>query len=540
MTLTNLDVIVVGAGFSGILAVYRLRKLGFRVQGFERQERLGGVWRENAYPGAAVDSLFPFYQFYDAELLQDWEWVEQFPTRAEMLRYFDHVDKRWEISASFEFGVSVSAARYSETTQRWTVSLEDGRRAEARWFIPAVGFSSVLNIPRIPGMSRFRGPIYHTAKWPHDAVSMRGKRVAVIGTGPSGVQIIQSVGKIAKAMTIFQQSPCLTLRKYGSPSQTATALCMRPDDHREALRLGLQTSNGFGYVPRDQDTLDVPIEERNHFYQQRYLAGGWAFWMAGFRDLCQNIQANRDAYDFWARRTRARISDVAKRELLVPQIPSFAFGIKRPCLEEDLYEVMDQPHVKVIDISNQQIELITETGIRVHGQTVECEAIILATGFGDEASGLRSLHIRGRNGIRLEDAWSDGVESHLGMAIHSFPNMVILYGPQCPTLLVNSPAVITVQVEWLCEIIARCQQAGICQLEATSKSHCQWERKMSLLWDKTLYHTHARKSKKTAEANKEEKTWVGGLILYRRELENCLANNLEGFQAWHVEETGLL
>lgn len=485
----------------------RLRQLGFRVHGFERQERLGGVWCENAYPIAAVDSPFPYYQFYDAELLRDWQWKEQFPTRAEMLRYFEHVDTQWGVSVSFEFGVSVSGAEYSEVTQRWTVSLEDGRRADAQWLVPAVGFSSVLNIPRIPGITQFCGPIYHTARWPCDAMDMRGKKVAVVGTGPSGVQIIQSVGKVAKAMTIYQQSPCLTLRKNSRPDNMAEALGMGLDDYRETLQVGLRSFNGFHYALRDQDTLTLPAEERYLFYQKRYLEGGWAFWMGGFRDLCQGLQANQDAYAFWAEQTRPRISSAAKRELLVPKVPSLPFGVKRPCLEEDLYEVIDQPHVDIVDISEKPIEAITETGICAHGQTIEFDAIILATGFGDEASGLKSLHIRGRNGIALEDAWSDGVQSHLGIATNRFPNLFFLYGPQCPTLLVNSPAVITVQVEWLCRVISDCRWTGISQLEATGESQHVWQQKMEKLWVKSLYHKHPKKSKEGSKMRKEEQTW---------------------------------
>ena len=424
-----------------------------------------------------------------------------------MLRYFEHVNTEWGISASFDFGVSVSGAEYSEASRRWTVSLEDGRRANAQWLVPAVGFSSVLTIPQIPGINRFRGPIYHSARWPHEAMNMQGKKVAVIGTGPSGVQIIQSVGKVAKALTIYQQTPCFTLRKYSNPDKTAETLGMDPNGHREALQLGLQSFNGFQYALRDQDTLTVPAEERNLFYQKRYLEGGWAFWMAGFRDLCQDLQANRDAYAFWAEQTRARISNASKRKLLVPEVPSLPFGVKRPCLEEDLYEVMDQPQVEIVDISENPIEAFTETGIRAHGQTIEFDAIILATGFGDEASGLKSLNIRGRNGLALEDAWSEGVETHLGIAIHQFPNMFFLYGPQCPTLLVNSPAVITVQVEWLCRIISDCQRAGVSQLEATGESHRVWQQKMEKLWVKSLYYQCPRKSKKGSKISKEGQTW---------------------------------
>ena len=424
-----------------------------------------------------------------------------------MLRYFEHVDAQWAVSDSFEFDVSVAGAEYSEATQRWTVSLEDGRRANAQWLVPAVGFSSVLNIPKIPGINLFRGPIYHTARWPRDALDMRGKKVAVIGTGPSGVQIIQAVGKIAKAMTIYQQTPCLTLRKYSRPDKTAETLGMGPDDYRETLEVGLRSFNGFHYALRDQDTLTLPEEERNLFYQKRYQEGGWAFWMGGFRDLCQDLQANQDAYAFWAEQTRARISSAAKRELLVPKVPALPFGVKRPCLEEDLYEVMDQPNVDIVDISEKPIEAITETGICANGQTIEFDAIILATGFGDEASGLKSLNIRGRNGIALKDAWSEGVQSHLGIAINQFPNLFFLYGPQCPTLLVNSPAVITVQVEWLCRIISECQRAGVSQLEASEESQQAWQQKMEELWVKSLYHTHSQGDKKGSKMRKKEQTW---------------------------------
>ena len=424
-----------------------------------------------------------------------------------MLRYFDHVDAQWDVSPSFEFGVSVSGAKYSEATQRWTVSLEDGRRADAQWLVPAVGFSSVLAIPEIPGINRFRGPVYHSARWPSDAIDLRGKKVAVIGTGPSGVQIIQSVGKVAGAMTIYQQTPCLTLRKYSSPDRTAETLGMGPDDHRESLQLGLQSFNGFHYALRDQDTMTVPAEERSLFYQKRYLEGGWAFWMAGFRDLCQDLEANRDAYSFWAEKTRARISDAAKQELLVPDIPALPFGIKRPCLEEDLYEVMDQPQVEIVDVSENPIEAINETGICAHGQTIEFDTIILATGFGDEASGLKGLNIQGRNGVTLQEAWSEGVQSHMGIAINGFPNMLFLYGPQCPTLLVNSLAVITIQVEWLCRIMSDCRGSGVSQLEATSESHRVWQYKMGELWVKSLYHKHPHNDKKRSKMTKEEQTW---------------------------------
>jgi cation diffusion facilitator CzcD-associated flavoprotein CzcO len=483
-----------------------------------------------------VDSPFPFYQFYEGELLQGWRWKNQFPTRAEMLQYFEYVDKQWDISTSFEFGTSVSGAEYSEVSHRWSVSLEDGRQTTAQWLIPAVGFTSSINMPQINGFHQFRGPIYHTAKWPRDGgMDMRDKKVAVIGTGPSGVQIIQSIGKVAKSMTIYQQSPSLTLRKYSSRtsgSDTATKTLtpqMGLTEHQNALQLGLESFNGFHYALRDHDALTIPTEERKIFYQNLYLEGGWAFWMAGFRDIGHSLQANKDAYTFWAEQTRPRISDLAKRKLLVPEVSAIPFGVRRPCLEEDLYEVLNQSNVEIIDISKEKIEALTETGIRAQGHTIEFDAIILATGFSDDASGLRNLNIRGRNGVSLTDAWSKGVQSHLGMTVNQFPNMFFLYGPQCPTLLVNSPAVITVQVEWLERVISHCRQHNVSRLEATDNSHNVWQQKIEKLWVKSLYSNSSRKNEKKGSKVKE-RTWIGGLQMYRSELESCLANGLEGFE----------
>ena len=418
-----------------------------------------------------------------------------------------NVDDVWRVSEDFEFNATVSRAHYVEGKKGWVVTLADGRQVEAQWLLPAVGFSSVLNMPRISGMDHFDGPIYHTARWPHDAMDMSGKRVAVIGTGPSGVQVIQAIGKVAKAMTIYQQTPCLTLRKYAGvesqPHLRKTGLDIEP----ETLRRGLQSFNGFQYAHRDQDTLTASTEERDHFYRQRYQEGGWAFWMGGFRDLYHDSQANEDAYAFWADQTKARIRNPSKRKLLVPENPSMPFGVKRPCLEEDLYEVMDQSNVEIVDISERPIEAFTREGVLANGRNRAFDAIILATGFADEASGILNLDIHGCDGISLTNAWSSDVQSHLGIAVNGFPNMFYLYGPQCPTLLVNSPAVIAVQVDWVCDVLADCRKKGVGVLEATTEAQVLWQRKMREHWVKSLYYKHTVKVKKGAKAKIKEQTW---------------------------------
>ncbi|KGO43222.1 hypothetical protein PEXP_029690 [Penicillium expansum] len=524
MTRDVLDVAIVGAGFSGILALHRLRQLGLRVRGFERKASLGGVWRENAYPGAAVDSPFPFYQFYDAGLLQDWQWREEYPSRAEMLRYFEQVDREWSISEGFEFGAHITGARFSAESQQWAISLADGREIYAQWFIPAVGFNSVVNMPQIPGLDRFQGQVYHTAQWPHDSVSMENKNVAVIGTGPSGVQIIQSVGEVAKSLTIYQQTPFLTLPKYGNrPPKLAGSdlLEMGVEAFDAAFQRGLQSFSGFDYTMRDQDTLSASTTERLEFYQKRIREGGWAFWMGGFRDLNYDARANRDTYDFWAENVRPRLQDAMKRDLLVPHQPGSPFGVKRPCLEDRLYEMIDRHHVDMIDVSQRPIQAITIGGIQAHDEIRSFDVIIMATGFGDDASGLKQLSIHGRDGVSLAEMWSDDIHSFLGMAVHNFPNMLYLYGPQCPSLLVSSPAVIHVQVEWICQALMCFRKAGVVQVESTAESQKLWREKIDRLWSKSLYCRPGAKNKGA--------TWIGGLVEYQKELCKCLDEGFPGF-----------
>ncbi|KAK4494626.1 hypothetical protein PRZ48_013982 [Zasmidium cellare] len=517
----NLDVAIVGGGFAGVLALYKLRQAGFKVRGFERKGAIGGVWRENAYPGAGVDSQSPFYQFYDETILRkdDWEWSEEFSSQPEMARYFDHVDNTWDVSQNFELNAQLVNATYDEEEKYWVLRFKSGKAVSARWFLPAVGFSSVTNIPKIPGIDTFQGEIHHTALWPTKGVDLHGKRIAVLGTGPSGVQIIQAAGKMAKHMVVYQRTPPITLSKYAEPRKGFSK--RSKDDQIAAFQRSTDSFSGFDYAFGPRDTFsDSPID-RSALYTERLKEGGWSFWMSCYHDMWYDRAANQEAYNFWANETKPRVTDPHKRRLLFPTEPDGPFGIKRPVLEEDFYEVLDQPNVDIVDLSDRSIDEITPTGIRVQDDLREFDVIILATGFGGDTSGLVQLDVHGRHNHALKDAWKNPKEirSSLGLALEGFPNMFYLYGPQCPTLLVNSPAVITVQVDWVVRLLQHLRETGTKEIETRKEAEWYWKERMLGLWDQSLYRTKGR----------AHLTWVGGLPAYREELDSCRRNFYWGF-----------
>lgn len=291
-----------------------MRDAGFNVRGFERKDSLGGVWRENAYPGAAVDSQSPLYQFYDEALLQTFDWKEEFPTRSSMAKYFKHVDEMWEISEHFEFNIEVKGANFCEKAKHWKLQLAGERTVTARWLMPAVGMSSVVNIPPIPGIDSFSGKIHHTALWPRDGVDLNNKRVAIIGTGPSGVQVIQAAGKVAESMVVYQRTPALTLPKYSSSRGALSSMSL--DDSKRAFLRSNDSFTAFNHTLRPESTFDVPAEQRGRFYDELHKQGGWSFWMSAFQDMWYDTAANLEAYSFWANTTGPE-SKIVAREILL-------------------------------------------------------------------------------------------------------------------------------------------------------------------------------------------------------------------------------
>jgi len=482
----TLDALIVGAGFSGIYLLYRLRQRGFKVRIFEAGADLGGIWYWNCYPGARVDSHVPNYEFSLEELWRDWNWSERFPAWDELRRYFHHVDQKLKLSPDIRFNSGVTAARFDADADEWQVECGDGHQARARFFIPCTGFAAKAYVPDFPGLESFVGPCVHTSHWPQGGLDMTDRRVGVIGTGASGVQVIQEAGKIASHLTVFQRTPILALpmqqRTLDEPSQRATKA-----QYPAWFRQRAQSGGGlFDVQPDERSALEVSTEERLSVFESAWQKGGFHFWVGTFSDILVNKEANRLAYEFWREKTRARIKDPVIADRLAPADPPHPFGTKRPSLEQWYYEVFNQDNVTLVDVREEPIEQITPTGVRTASRHYELDLLVLATGFDAGTGGLTQFDIRGLSGRTLRDTWRTGVQTYLGLGIPSYPNLLMLYGPQSPTAFCNGPTCAELQGDWVVDCLCYLRDHSLTRIEAKAAAAASWTQHMADLAAGTL------------------------------------------------------
>jgi len=482
----KLDVLIIGAGFSGIYLLYRLRQRGFKARIFEAGAELGGIWYWNCYPGARVDSHVPNYEFSMEELWRDWHWTERFPAWDELRRYFHHVDRKFGLSPDIRFNSRVQAARFDGEGDQWEIECADGHRAIARFFIPCTGFAAKAFIPDFPGLEGFLGPCVHTGHWPQGGLDLTGKRVGVIGTGASGVQVIQEAAKIASHLTVFQRTPNLALpmqqKALDEPSQRAMKA-----HYPEWFRQRAQSAGGqFDIAADPRSALEVSGEERLAVFESAWQKGGFHFWGGTFSDILLNHEANRLAYGFWREKTRARIKDPVTAEKLAPADPPHPFGAKRPSLEQWYYEVFNQDNVTLVDVRGEPIERITPMGVRTVSQHHALDTIVLATGFDAGTGGLTQLDVRGLSGRTLKDTWSTGVQTYLGLGIPDFPNLLMVYGPQSPTAFCNGPTCAELQGDWVVDCLCYLRDKGFRRIEAKTAAGEAWTHHMADLAAGTL------------------------------------------------------
>lgn len=481
-----LDALIVGAGFSGLYQLHRLRKQGFKVRLFEAGDELGGIWYWNCYPGARVDSHIPNYEFSMEELWGDWNWSERFPAWDELRRYFRHVDKKLDLSRDIRFNSRVTAARFDTDADEWQIECADGHRIRSRFFIPCTGFAAKSYTPDLPGLEDFAGPCVHTAHWPQDGLDLADRRVAVIGTGASGVQVIQEAGKVASHLTVFQRTPILALPMRQQALDEASQQAMKVH-YPEWFRRRAQSSGGlFDIVADERSTLEVSAEERQAVFESAWQKGGFNFWVGTFSDVIVDRQANQLAYDFWREKTRARIKDPMLADKLAPAVAPHPFGTKRPSLEQWYYEVFNQENVTLVDVRDEPIKAITPTGLHTGARHYEFDVLVLATGFDASTGGLTQFEIRGLSGRTLKDTWQHGVQTVFGLGIPDFPNLFILYGPQSPTAFCNGPTCAELQGDWVADCLIYMRDNGLTRIEATPAAGESWTQHMADLAAGTL------------------------------------------------------
>ena len=526
---TSVDAVIVGAGFSGLYQLYRLRELGLTTRVFEAGDDVGGTWYWNRYPGARCDIPSMSYSYsFSPELEQDWEWSEKYPTQPEVLRYLNHVADRFDLRRGITFSTRVVSAHFDEAAERWTVSTDTGESVSARFVIMATGTLSVSKLPEVPGLERYQGRTHHTARWGKDEVRFDGLRVAVIGTGSSGIQSIPLIAEQAADLTVFQRTPNFSTPAGNRPLDPDEVAAMKADYRawRQAQRV-----SGYG-VPSEPATelaLAVPDAEREAAYEAGWARGEIVGLLSCYLDVLIDPAANETAAEFARSKIRAAVSDPELAEALSPR--SYPIGTKRVCLDTGYYQTFNLPHVHLVDLRTTPLVELTETGLRTSGAEYEFDAIVFATGFDAMTGALTAVDIRGRDGMLLADEWRQGPRTYLGIGVAGFPNLFTVTGPLSPSVLSNMVVSIEQHVEWITDCIAHMQAAGYTLIEPTAEAEAGWGQHVAEVGAMSLF---PRADSWYMGANVPGKTrvfmpYAGGLDVYRNKCDEVAANDYEGF-----------
>ncbi|GGR73018.1 MULTISPECIES: flavin-containing monooxygenase [Streptomyces] len=523
------DAVVVGAGLSGLYQLHRLRRLGLSTVVLEAGDDIGGTWYWNRYPGARCDIESMSYSYsFSPELDQEWEWSERYASQPEILRYIHHVADRFGLRGDVILRTRVTRAVYDQDSHLWRLSTDTGRTVTARFVILATGCMSVPKDPGIPGADSFAGAVHHTARWPREDISFAGKRVAVIGTGCSGVQAIPVIADEAASLTVFQRTPAYVLPAHNRPlpsAETARFKARYPE-FRRAQRL---SRGGTVFEPPTRSALEADETERTAAYEAAWNTGFLNGLLRTYTDILTDEKANETVAEFVRAKIRSIVTDPATAELLSPR--TYPFATKRPCLGTDYYATYNRPHVTLVDLRTTPIETITPRGIRTSDGEHALDVIVFATGFDALTGSQLAIDIVGKGGVTLRDRWAQGPRSHLGLVSAGFPNLFTVLGPLSPSVLTNIAVSLEQQVEWITDCIAHLRRNGVTEIDALPDAEADWGVHVAGVADRTLYP--AVDSWYTG-ANVPGKprvflAYAGGLDRYREECDAVARDGYTGF-----------
>ncbi|KAI4664054.1 uncharacterized protein J4E79_003554 [Alternaria viburni] len=528
----ELDALIVGAGFCGVYQLKILRDAGYNVKLVEHGSDYGGVWYWNRYPGVRVDSSIPHYEFSDPALWKDWTWKQRFPEGSELRAYFAHVAKVWDLRKDTKFDTFVSSATWSDDEARWTVKTKAGEMYKVKFLLLNTGFAAKRHIPDWKGIDSFKGTFLHPSFWPHEEPDLRGKRVAVIGTGATGIQIAQELSKTASQLTVFQRTLNMSMPMlqvdYDIPQQAIAKL--EYPDFFAALKTRF-SGFSFEFIPRS--TFDDTPEQRMKVYEDLWNEGDFKFWLAAYQDMLFSKEANREAYNFWRDKTRARINDNRVADTLAPIEQPYSFGCKRIALENGYFEMYNKSNVSLVDISEKgtPIQEITEKGIKTTEKEQEFDYIISATGYDALTGGLKQIDIRGPSGESLSEHWKDGVKTYLGMAVAGFPNMFFTYGPQAPTALCNGPTCAELQGGWILQMMNHMKEKSLRKIVAQKESEDQWKKLIWKLANASLLPSVDSwyMGSNIPGKPREPLMYIGGVPTYYKTINETAENGYTGF-----------
>ncbi len=478
------DVVIVGAGFSGLYMLRKTRELGLRAIVLDAAGDVGGTWYWNRYPGARCDIHSMDYSYsFDDDLQQEWEWSERYSAQPEILDYVAHVAERFDLRRDIRFNTRVVSAVYDEEANLWNLETESGETWSGAWCIMAVGCLSLPQKPDFEGLESFKGDWHHTGLWPHEGVDFTGLDVAVIGTGSSAIQSIPQIAKQAEHLTVFQRTPNFTVPAWNHPlgEEEIRAIKGNYDAYRETARW---SESGYNGEPPHESGHDVSQNRRISELERRWAVGGFTV-LSTFTDVGSDPAINKIVADFAHAKIKERVDDPKVAELLCPK--NHPFGTKRLCVDIDYYETYNRPNVSLVDLRSAPIETITPDGLKTREKEYRFDAIVFAIGFDAMTGPLLSIDIRGAEGQSLREKWADGPQSYLGLAVAGFPNMFTVTGPQSPSVLTNMMSAIEQHIEWISDCLDYMKSHGLERIEATESAERAWVKHNGEAAEETLY-----------------------------------------------------
>ncbi|WP_027584287.1 NAD(P)/FAD-dependent oxidoreductase [Bradyrhizobium sp. Ai1a-2] len=523
------DVVVVGAGFSGMYMLHRLRGLGFTARVYEQGSGVGGTWYWNRYPGARCDVESMQYSYsFSEELQQEWDWSERYAPQPEILRYANHVADRFNLRSDIQFNTRVDTTAFDETSKLWSVTTSDGKTVTAKFVVLATGCLSNARKPDVKGLDRFKGQVYHTGHWPHELVDFTGLHVGVIGTGSSGIQSIPVIAEQASHLTVFQRTA-----NFSIPARNAKLL----DEERAWFRANYPeirrverevARNGIYTDLPDRGALDDGDNERRTRYEARWQRGGLTF-MSAYNNLALDQAANDTAANFVREKIAETVKDPETANLLQPN--SHPIGSKRICVDTDYFATFNRPNVTLVDIKSNPIEEITENAVRTTAGEYELDALVLATGFDAMTGSVAKIDIRGRDGLTLNAKWAEGPRTYLGLMSTGFPNLFIITGPGSPSVLSNMIVSIEQHVDWISDCLDYMRERELDTMEATREAEDKWVAHVNDVAYTTLY---PQANSWYMGANIPGKPrifmpYIGGVGAYRQICNEVAAKDYEGF-----------
>ncbi|MDI9914216.1 NAD(P)/FAD-dependent oxidoreductase [Rhodococcus sp. IEGM 1379] len=531
----TVDVVLVGAGVSGMYAMHKLRQSGLTVQGFEAGSDVGGTWYFNRYPGARCDVESVDYSFsFSEEVQQEWDWSEKYATQPEILSYINFVAERFDLRSDFAFDTRVLSAEFDEATSVWRVTTDQGLDVTARFCIFATGCLSAANVPNIEGRDTFAGNTYHTGHWPHEGVDFTGRRVGVIGTGSSGIQSIPVLAEQADQLFVFQRSANYSVPAGNATLDEATRQEQKAN-YAERRRLSRISGGGSPFNADPRSALEVSEEERIEAYDKRWTLGGVLFGKT-FADQTSNLEANDTARRFAEGKIRSLIDDPEVAELLIPK--DHPIGTKRIVTDTNYYETYNRDNVTLVDLKSNPIDSIDADGIKTASEHYELDDIVFATGFDAMTGALERISVTGREGVTLKQAWEAGPRTYLGLGVPGFPNLFIMTGPGSPGVLANVILAGEQHADWISDFITYLDDHGLRTAEATTSATDAWVEECSERASRTLFPS-ANSWYMGANIPGKPRVFmpfIGGFGTYRQICEDVSASGYKGFEMIAAED----